>query len=81
MDTLMGYSREVGIIYNSWFVGKKQSESHYLSDNLQKIIYGFVDAPVFTLTEMDMETGAFAGGYFISASTFGKVAVQTYDKF
>mgnify|MGYP002537518474 FL=1 len=77
LDTLMGYSREVGIIYNSWFVGKKQSESHYLSDNLQKIIYGFVDAPVFTLTEMDMETGAFAGGYFISASTFGKVAVQT----
>ena len=75
LDTLMGYSREVGIIYNSWFVGKKQSESHYLSDNLQKIIYGFVDAPVFTLT--DMETGAFAGGYFISASTFGKVAVQT----
>ena len=44
LDTLMGYSREVGIIYNSWFVGKKQSESHYLSDNLQKIIYGFVDA-------------------------------------
>ena len=77
LDTLMGYSREVGIIYNSWFVGKKQSESHYLSDNLQKIIYGIVDAPVFTLTEMDMETGAFAGGYFISASTFGKVAVQT----
>ena len=77
LDTLMGYSREVGIIYISWFVGKKQSESHYLSDNLQKIIYGFVDAPVFTLTEMDMETGAFAGGYFISASTFGKVAVQT----
>ena len=77
LDTLMGYSREVGIIYNSWFVGKKQSESHYLSDNLQKIIYGFVDAPVFTLTEMDMETGAFVGGYFISASTFGKVAVQT----
>ena len=77
LDTLMGYSREVGIIYNSWFVGKKQSESHYLSDNLQKIIYGFVDAPVFTLTETDMETGAFAGGYFISASTFGKVAVQT----
>lgn len=80
LDTLMGYSREVGIIYNSWFVGKKQSESHYLSDNLQKIIYGFVDAPVFTLTEMDMETGAFAGGYFISASTFGKVAVQTIQQ-
>lgn len=73
----MEYSREVGIIYNSWFLGKRQSESHYLSDNLQKIIYGFVDAPVFTLTEMDMETGAFAGGYFISASDFGKVAIQT----
>ena len=77
LDTLMEYSREVGIIYNSWFLGKRQSESHYLSDNLQKIIYGFVDAPVFTLTEMDMETGAFAGGYFISASDFGKVAIQT----
>ena len=76
LDTLMGYSREVGIIYNSWFVGKKQSESRYWADNLQKIIYGFVDAPVFTLTEMDVETGAFAGGYFISASDFGKVTIQ-----
>ena len=76
LDTLMGYSREVGIIYNSWFVGKKQSESRYLADNLQKIIYGFVDAPVFTLTEMDVETGAFAGGYFISALDFGKVTIQ-----
>ena len=74
LDTLMGYSREVGNYLQLLVVGKKQSESHYLSDNLQKIIYGFVDAPVFTLTEMDMETGAFAGGYFISASTFGKVA-------
>lgn len=77
LDTLMEYSREVGIIYNSWFLGKRQSESHYLSDNLQKIIYGFVDSPVFTLTEMDIETGAFAGGYFISAENFGKVTIQT----
>ncbi len=38
LDTLMEYSREVGIIYNSWFLGKRQSESHYLSDNLQKIV-------------------------------------------
>lgn len=80
LDTLMGYNREVGIIYNSWFLGKQQSESRYLADNLQKIIYGFVEVPVFTLTEMDMENGAFAGGYFISASDFGKVAVQTIQQ-
>lgn len=77
LDSLMDYSREVGIIYNSWFLNKTQSGNHYLADNLQKIIYGFVDSPVFTLTEMDMETGAFAGGYFISAENFGKVTIQT----
>ena len=81
LDTLMGYSREVGIIYNSWFVGKKQSESRYLADNLQKIIYGFVDAPVFTLTEMDVETGAFAGGYFISASDLWKERLGGSQRF
>lgn len=77
LDSLMDYSGEVGIIYNSWFLNKTQSGNHYLADNLQKIIYGFVDSPVFTLTEMDIETGAFAGGYFISAENFGKVTIQT----
>ncbi|WP_270544533.1 MULTISPECIES: ATP-binding protein [Butyricimonas] len=80
LDSLMDYSREVGIIYNSWFLNKTQSGNHYLADNLQKIIYGFVDSPVFTLTEMDIETGAFAGGYFISAENFGKVTIQTIQQ-
>ena len=80
LDSLMDYSRDVGIIYNSWFLNKTQSGNHYLADNLQKIIYGFVDSPVFTLTEMDIETGAFAGGYFISAENFGKVTIQTIQQ-
>ena len=80
LDSLMDYSREVGIIYNSWFLNKTQSGNHYLADNLQKIIYGFVDSPVFTLTEMDIETGAFAGGYFISAENLGKVTIQTIQQ-
>ena len=76
LDTLMGYSREVGIIYNSWFVGKKQSESHYLSDNLQKL-YMVLSMPRVHVNGDGYGDRSFAGGYFISASTFGKVAVQT----
>lgn len=77
LDTLMCYDRGVGIIYYSWFMGRNQAENHYLADNIQKIIFGFADTPVFTLSEMDIETGAFAGGYFISVQEFGSRVVQT----
>ncbi|WP_099291597.1 PAS domain-containing protein [Butyricimonas sp. Marseille-P3923] len=75
LDSLMLYDERVGVIYYSWFMGRQQGDNRYLGDNLQRIIYGFSKSPVFTLSEMDMNTGTFAGGYFISSSEFGQTVV------
>lgn len=80
LDSLMLYNNRVGVVYYSWFMGRKQGENHYLGDNIQRIIYGFSKSPVFTLSEMDMNSGTFAGGYFISTSNFGKSVVATVQK-
>lgn len=75
LDSLMLYDERVGVIYYSWFMGRQQGDNRYLGDNLQRIIYGFSKSPVFTLSEMDMNSGTFAGGYFISSSEFGQTVV------
>ena len=80
LDSLMLYDNRVGVIYYSWFMGRKQGENSYLGDNIQRIIYGFSKSPVFTLTEMDMNAGNFAGGCFISSSDFGKSLIATIQK-
>ena len=80
LNSLMLYDNRVGVIYYSWFLGRKQGENSYLGDNIQRIIYGFSKSPVFTLSEMDMDAGNFAGGYFISSSDFGKSLIATIQK-
>lgn len=80
LDSLMLYDNHVGVIYYSWFLGRKQGENSYLGDNIQRIIYGFSKSPVFTLSEMDMDVGNFAGGYFISSSDFGKSLIVTIQE-
>lgn len=80
LDTLTTYDDRVGIIYYSWFVARKQGESRYLSDNIQKIIYGFTKPPVFVLSDLDVQSGNFAGGYYISVPDFGKAVVATIQK-
>lgn len=80
LDSLMLYDNRVGVVYYSWFLERKQGESSYLGDNIRRIIYGFSKSPVFTLSEMDMGTGNFAGGYFISSSDFGKSLIATIQQ-
>lgn len=80
LDTLMIYDHRVGIVYYSWFMGRKQQESRYLGDNLQRLIYGFAKTPIFTLSEMDINSGSFAGGYFIPIKEFGNTIVKIINK-
>lgn len=66
LDTLSCYDEQTGLIYYSWFTPGFTKSTDYLTDNIQKIIYGFSRSPVFTLSDLNTKTGNFAGGYFIS---------------
>ncbi len=72
LDTLSGFDDKKGIIYYSWFVTQNRHE--YLDDHVQRVIFGLAHTPIFTLTDRDHEEGSFAGGYYIPAIEFSRVA-------
>ena len=75
LDTLSGFDDKIGIIYYSWFVTQNRHE--YLDDHVQRVIFGLAHTPIFTLTDRDHEEGSFAGGYYIPAISFSRVASAT----
>lgn len=70
LDTITGFKPNVGILYYSWFVKGTTNENSFLSDNIQKVLYGFAHNPVFTLADQQVENGNFAGGHYISLNDF-----------
>ncbi|MCD8269332.1 MAG: hypothetical protein LUD46_13370 [Parabacteroides sp.] len=62
LDTLSTYSKNTGILYYSWFASKSAKGDRYLTDNVQKIINNFSTPPVFILSDLNPESGEFAGG-------------------
>lgn len=79
LDTLSGFDDKIGIIYYSWFVTQNRHE--YLDDHVQRVIFGLAHTPIFTLTDRDHEEGSFAGGYYIPAISFSRVASATIRRF
>lgn len=77
LETLSTYNEEDGVIYYSWFVSKERNENQYLKDNAQKIISSFSDYPIYTLTDLNPQTGTFAGGHYISEEDFCKSVIST----
>lgn len=78
LDSLDSYrGDDVGVIYYSWFVDSGASGTGgFLDDKVQKIVDGFSEMPVFTLSDADTQSGDFAGGYFIPASEFSRAATE-----
>lgn len=70
LSILTEYDKNVGVIYYSWFLRSVEETSAYLENNVWKSIFGFTNTPVFTLTDMDLQKGYFAGGHFISVHDF-----------
>lgn len=74
LSILTEYDKNVGVIYYSWFLRSVEETSAYLENNVWKSIFGFTNTPVFTLTDMDLQKGYFAGGilfrYMISQRPF-----------
>lgn len=79
LDTISRYNKDTGILYYSWF-SKQIQKSNYLNDNIQRIVYGFAHYPVFTVADLQVENGNFAGGHYISLSDFSQEAVRTLQK-
>ena len=79
LDTISRYNRDTGILYYSWF-SKQIQKNNYLNDNIQRIVYGFAHYPVFTIADLQVENGNFAGGHYISLSDFSQEAIHTLQK-
>ena len=77
LETLSIYGKETGIIYYSWFLSKENGENQYLRDNVQKIINSFSNSPIYILTDLNPESGNFAGGHYISVKDFSTSVVST----
>ena len=71
LDTLRSYKANTGIIYYSWFESHNKEDNNYLFDHIQEIITNFTSSPLFLLSSEDLSNNTFAGGYYVSAESFG----------
>lgn len=77
LDTLRSYEANTGIIYYSWFESHNKDDNNYLFDHIQDIITNFTSSPLFLLSSEDLSNNTFAGGYYVSASSFGDALLET----
>ena len=80
LDTLRRYDQHTGLIYYSWFESHNKSDNNYLFDHLQDVICNFVNSPLFLLEDADLSNNTFAGGYYVSASSFGESLLTLVDR-
>ncbi|WP_455671646.1 ABC transporter substrate binding protein [Phocaeicola sp.] len=76
LDTLSMEKNHTGLIYFSWFVPMRKSIDTYLDDNIQTIVSAFSKSPVFTLADLNPETGGFAGGHYINVKSLAKTCID-----
>lgn len=72
LDSLRSYDKNTGLIYYSWFESVNETDNSYLFDHIQEIINSFAKSPLFLLAEQNLSSNNFAGGYYVSAESFGK---------
>lgn len=70
LDVLSSLDDRTGLIYNSWYRMKEEDDNNYLSDNVQKMTNSFSVPPVYIIQDFPMESGNFAGGYYISSESY-----------
>lgn len=80
LDVLSSLDKRTGLIYNSWYRMKEDNDNNYLSDNVQKMTNSFSVPPVFIIQDFPMESGNFAGGYYISSESYQNAVEQTLQE-
>ena len=76
LDTLRSYKANTGIIYYSWFESHNKDDNNYLFDHIQDVISNFTPSPLFLLSSEDLSNNTFAGGYYVSAESFGQSLLE-----
>lgn len=76
LDTVSRYDNKVGLIYYSWFSPIQESSERYLNDHIQRVLFGFTNAPIVTITDQNPESDNFAGGYYISVKDVGDKTIE-----
>lgn len=80
LDSLSTFDHSTGLIYNSWYRMKDDDDNNYLSDNVQKMTNSFSIPPVYIIQDFQMESGNFAGGYYISSESYHEAVAQTLQE-
>lgn len=80
LDSLIAYKRTAGVIYYSWFRQYGSQKNYYLSDHLKKILPSFLEVPVFTLADLNLQANLYAGGHYISISDFTDSVMSTISR-
>lgn len=70
LDTLTSYKKTTGVIYYSWLRQYGSNKNYYLSDHLKKILPSFLEVPVFTLADLNLQENLYVGGHYISIHDF-----------
>src|SRR5574344_1936307 len=55
LDRVGGYDNKTGILFYTWYSNNGSSEDFYMSNNLYKVLGGFTNTPVFSITDCSME--------------------------
>ena len=70
LDTLTSYKKTTGVIYYAWLRQYGSNKNYYLSDHLKKILPSFLEVPVFTLADLNLQENLYVGGHYISIHDF-----------
>lgn len=77
LDSIRSYDMNtVGLLYFSWFQREVLSKSKYLSSNVHKTISNYDKHPVFTLSDIGIQEGEMAGGYFYREYVLGSTVTK-----
>lgn len=80
LDTLSTYGRTAGVIYYSWFRQYGNQNTPYLSDHIKKILPTFLEVPIYTLADYNLQQNLFAGGHYISVSDFTDTVMSVIER-
>lgn len=80
LDTLTSYKQTTGVIYYAWLRQYGNNKNYYLSDHLKKILPSFLEVPVFTLADLNLQENLYAGGHYISIRDFTDTVMSTISR-
>lgn len=80
LDSLSKMDKHVGILFYGWYTDSYNSIRLQSTNKIQRVISSFTNTPIFSLLDIGIETGVFAGGFFSSSYDYGTKATYLLDQ-